>query len=295
MILNFNLPTERMRLEYKAEILKATDKIKAGIIGRSILGRDIEYYKFGNGRKNILIVGAHHAMEYITSSAIYDFLFYISDKLTRGGILYDVNIEFLQQKFTYWLIPCLNPDGVELHLGGGKNSPLYEREVRMNGSDDFSMWQANSRGVDLNHNYDYRFYDYKKSEAASSIFPGCTRYSGEYPESEPETKSLANFVRIIKPEIILSLHTQGEELFYMPRTERVRKIAERIAKTMNYSINYPTGYAEYGGLCDYTGATLGIPSFTVELGRGKNPIPYSELSVICEKLRRLFARLPLYL
>ena len=32
-------------------------------------------------------------------------------------------------------------------------------------SDDFSHWQANARGVDLNHNYDSGFYEYKKIES----------------------------------------------------------------------------------------------------------------------------------
>lgn len=266
-----------------------------GTLGKSILGRDIDYYKFGVGKKNIIIVGTHHSLEYITALAIYDFISYISDNLTRNACINGVNLDFWQQRFTYWLIPCLNPDGVELHLGGAKKSPLYEREIRMNGSESFEAWQANSRGVDLNHNYDYRFSEYKAVERRFGIVPGKTRYSGEYAESEPETRAMANFVRVLNPIVLVSLHSQGKEIYFQPATAKVEKIGKRIASATGYELCVPTDTALYGGLCDYSGAVLGIPSFTIEVGKGENPLPISSLPLITEKLRPLFLKLPFYL
>jgi g-D-glutamyl-meso-diaminopimelate peptidase len=76
----------------------------------------------------------------------------------------------------------LNPDGVDLQIKGIEaGGILSERLLKMNGREDFSHWQANARGVDLNHNYDAGFHEYKKLEKENDICAGATRYSGEYP------------------------------------------------------------------------------------------------------------------
>ena len=178
-------------------------------------------------------------------------------------------------------------------LSGARNNPLRERQIRMNGGEDFSDWQANARGVDLNHNYAFRFFEYKKIEADENILPGKTRFSGEYPESEPEVRALANLVRVIHPRLILSFHSQGEEVFFRPRDKRkVLRIAQSAAELLGYSLSRPEGLADYGGLSDYAGEILGIPSLTVEVGKGKNPLPESQLSAISERLYKLHVLLP---
>ena len=137
--------------------------------------------------------------------------------------------------------------------------------------------------------------EYKKLEETDGIFPGNTRYSGEYPESEPETRSLANFIRALSPCAIVAFHTQGEEIYSRPQVDRVNRIASRLAGAVGYKTAQPTGYASYGGLADYTGEVLDIPSFTVEVGLGENPLPISQLSAICDRVRKLLVLLPTYL
>ena len=65
---------------------------ETGIIGRSILGKDINYYKLGCGKKHIVAVGAHHGMEYITAAALYDFVDFLSEKVARGVIWNEINL-----------------------------------------------------------------------------------------------------------------------------------------------------------------------------------------------------------
>ncbi len=265
------------------------------LLGRSILSRDIDCIKAGCGKSHIVVVGAHHGAEYITTLAIFDFLEFISEKFTRRGTYCGVDIRLLLQKFTFWIVPCLNPDGVELSLTSAPSGPLRERELRMNGSFDFALWQANARGVDLNHNYDYRFAEYKTYEQEHGIVAGRSLFSGEYPESEPETKSLANLIRTIAPRLVISLHSQGEELFSMPKNPYMHKLSAHIASAIGCKYKEPHGSAEYGGLCDYTGGVLGIPSFTLEVGRGENPLPESELPAVCDSVRRMLVLLPTYI
>lgn len=291
-----NLPDTEFRKRKLAELTSSHPSIEATVIGRSMLGRDIDCFRVGTGNKRVLAVGAHHAMEHITSLALYDFLDFLAGKCERGASFCGVNIEYLLTKFTFFVIPCLNPDGVELQISGIKDGPMYTRQLRMNGGgSDFSSWQANARGVDLNHNYAYGFADYKRIEAAEGILPGRTRFSGEFPESEPETKALADFVRALAPSAVVSLHTQGEEIFSMPKNDVIDKMAEQISRKIGYKNSVATGHAAYGGLSDFTGGVLGIPSFTVELGRGENPLPVSALPAISERVKKLLVLLPTYL
>ena len=167
--------------------------------GRSILGTSLLCAKRGTGTPVLLFVGAHHGMEHITGNLLYAFL--AERELPRG---------------TYYVVPCLNPDGVELELTGALSPLLAERQLRMNGgSRDFSRWQANARGVDLNHNYPTGFDAYRSIERSFGITGGApTRYSGEYPLSEPETQALMGLIEILNPDAVLTLHTQGREIFF---------------------------------------------------------------------------------
>ena len=292
MFYNF-LPNESGRTKFYNYIAENFKEVDAGALGKSILGSDIHYYKIGCGIDAVISVGAHHGMEYITAEALYNVIGILLENLTRHATSYGVNIAFLLQKFTFWFIPCLNADGVDMVLSGVRNNPLRERQIRMNCGEDFSDWQANARGVDLNHNYAFRFFEYKKIEADENILPGKTRFSGEYPESEPEVRALANLVRVIRPQLILSFHSQGEEVFFRPRNKRkVLRIAQSAAELLGYSLSRPEGLADYGGLSDYAGEILGIPSLTVEVGKGKNPLPESQLSAIAERLYKLHVLLP---
>ena len=290
-------PDESYRRAFSERIRKEYPECDVGMIGRSILGKNIDFYKIGCGKKHILYVGAHHGMEYITSSVLYDFIEHTL-KNNRNDILeFGINLRILLKQFTFWIIPCINPDGVELNLRGFTQNPLADRQKKMNGdSTDFSRWQANARGVDLNHNYNYGFFEYKKTfEATESISPGRTRYSGEYPESEPETKSLADFTRTIMPSLVLSLHTQGEEIYYSPESEKMAKLARRCAERIGYKVSYAEKHAAYGGFCDFTGKALSIPSLTLELGSGNNPLPTSDLPKLSARFRNIGITLPVIL
>ena len=281
--INKTMPDESCRALFHEKV-KENETLDFFEIGKSILGRSIMSYKIGHGKKHILYVGAHHGSEYITASVLMNFILFMMDKATRPRTFSNINTEFLLQKFTFWIVPCLNPDGVELAIGGLANSPLYDRLLRMNGSFDFTHWQANARGVDLNHNYDFGFLEYKCLEAREKITEGRTRYSGNYPESEPETSALASFVRALMPSLIISLHSQGREIYFSPHDDKTKALAERVGKRLSYSVEYPEGLSAYGGLCDYTGSSLFIPSLTIEVGKGENPLPYSSLPTLSNRL-----------
>ncbi len=264
---------------------------------KSVLGRGIPLIKLGEGAKNYYYVGAHHGAERITSAVLLRFIEELCQSIKVGRSVCGMDMGFLLKGRTLIIIPQLNVDGADISANGAvRDSLMYQRLLQMNGSDDFTVWQANARGVDLNHNYDAGFAEYKVLEKSLGIEGGGpTRYSGTAPESEPETAALAGYMRFNMPQAVITLHTQGREIYCESggeATRSARAAAEKMAMLSGYRIAAPKGAAAYGGLTDYCIQKLGVPSFTLECGRGKNPLPPSELFGIYAELRSLLFGFP---
>ena len=290
-------PFDRERLGEAVEILKARYPVlEFNYLGNSILGHGIPLLTLGHGRRRVLYVGAHHGMEWITSALLTRFLFDLCDASERDLAVSGVSVRLMLETHTLYIVPMLNPDGVEYQIHGVEDdNPLRERLCKMNGGEDFSHWQANARGVDLNHNYDADFYEYRRLAAENGIIGGApTRYAGECAESEPEVASLCNLIRYHAPFCgALTLHTQGEEIYYGRENEpHMQKIAEHLARLCGYRVATAEGLASMSGMTDWCTRVCKIPAFTLECGRGVNPLPPSSLNEIYFRLRPLFFRFP---
>ncbi len=252
--------------------------------GRSLSGRPLRLVALGVGRPLVLAVATHHAMEWICGAALVEF----------AHLYHSAAAENRAPRGTFCLVPLLNPDGVELLSGGWqKENILAPRQQRANGGSlDFSHWQANARGVDLNHNYPLGFDAYRNVEADLGIWEGApTRYSGVAPLSEPETQALAALIDLLSPDVTLALHTQGEEVFAGGAEGRALILAQLVARRLEYRCERPHGPAAYGGLTDWLIAR-GMYAVTLECGRGVNPLPYSALPAISYRLSSLLFSLP---
>ncbi len=268
-------------------------------LGESILGRGIPMITLGEGAKAILYVGAHHGMEWMTTWLLLRMIEEYCALYQSGGSLFGYDIRYLFSSRRIYIVPMLNPDGVAYQIHGvAQENPLYDRLLSMNGgSTDFSQWQANARGVDLNHNYNAGFVEYKRLEAEQGILGGApTRYSGESPESEPEVGFLCNFLRYHEEiRMVISLHTQGEEIYYTGMgniTPQSFRLACSFARMCGYTVREPEGMATYGGLTDWCINSLAIPAFTVECGKGRNPLPFSDCFHIYTQIRQMLFSAP---
>lgn len=300
-LLDYPLPLDHaMLMRYLRFFSDRYSFIDFGCLGLSVMGREIPVIRLGNrcADRQVLYVGTHHGMEWITSVLLLRFINEYCDALCGDRHMFSVNLGYVFRTRCIHIVPMLNPDGTELQIhGADPRSPIYERLISMNGgSDDFSRWQANARGVDPNHNYDDGFDEYKKIEAELGIEPGATKYSGERPESEPETAALANYIRYCdKIGMVLTLHTQGEEIYASSRGNelpRSRHIARLISQMSGYEIAAPGGTASYGGLTDWMINTEKRLSFTLECGKGTNPLPLEDYYKIYSPVREVLFSAP---
>lgn len=267
-------------------------------LGKTILGRDIPVLAVGSGRRQLVYVGTHHGMEWLTGAWLLRFADEFCAGLKSGRTVYGVCLPTFAERFTLHIIPILNPDGVEYQQHGvSEGNPLCHRVIGMNGgSADFSHWQANARGVDLNHNYDAGFAEYKAWEASAGILGGGpTRYSGQEPESEPEVRALCSYIRFLgNVRLVASFHTQGEEIYYRHGGKALpgaSEAARRVAELTGYRLSDATGPAAYGGLTDWCLTKCGIRALTLECGKGENPLPLTQLFPVYLKLREALFRM----
>ena len=274
------------------DLARSYDIIKLSYLGKSILDKDIPLITLGDSqaKKSVLYVSTHHASENITTSVLLSF---IKEYITAYDNLKQVasiNIRYLFKMRKIYIVPMLNPDGVD--------NPIKDRVVAYNQGNDFSKWNANARGVDLNHNYNAGFDEYKIYERANNITAGKTKFSGEYPESEPETQALTNFIRYIQDELkgILTFHTQGEEIYYKSNGKAPNDteiLSRHVSRMASYPLCDTEGSASYGGLTDWAINELNLPSYTLECGKGENPLDIKQAGSIYARLRDLLFTFPI--
>jgi len=284
-IIDINKPMDYYCLEENTGGLLAKFKFMENtIIGESYLGKNINLIRIGNGPRKVIYIGSHHGMEWLTSILLMRFAEDFCKSCIFREKLYGYDPEYILHTRTIYIVPMLNPDGVDLVLNGlGEYNPVRSRLIQMNNnSEDFSNWQANARGVDLNHNYDADFDLLRELETQAGFTePGPTRYGGEYPECEPEVSTLASFIRADGDIAVLAaLHTQGEVIYWRYKDiipPKAKTLANSIAKATGYKLEYPDEeIASYGGCKDWFISKFNKPGFTIECGKGKNPLPLSD-------------------
>lgn len=271
-------------------------RLSLSYVGNSLLSRRIPMLHIGErGEREVFFVAGHHASEWLCTGVLLSFAEELCQCEREGGRLWGYSVEYLCRARRITILPQLNVDGTDIAINGiSPDCPLHDRLERAAGERGFSAWQANARGVDLNHNYNALFYEYKQLEAEAGIYGASpTRYSGEYPESEPECASLANYLRCTTPALVISLHSQGEVIYGADSGARgAHEIGQRLSAACGYPLATPEGAAAYGGLCDWYSAEFGLPAFTFECGLGQNPLPLSAGASIYNRIRRaLFSAL----
>lgn len=276
--------------ELKKDIEELSEKhpgFKAESIGKSVWKNELFLIRLGHGKTKIMYSGAHHGMEWITSAMLMKFIKDYLEAESAGKSLHGFNVRALSERASLFIVPMVNPDGVELSTKGiPKTLEVMERQrlLRINGSDDFSRWQANAKGVDLNHNYDAMWEKSKAMEREYGIYiPGPTRFSGTHAESEPESHALANLTRKQKFELTIAFHSQGKVIYHGflgKEPGNSLKIAKAFTKISPYKLDETEGIASYGGYKDWFVDKFERPGYTVEVGEGQNPLPLAHLPQI---------------
>ncbi len=262
--------------------------LRTGTLGHSLVFRKIHFIRFGRAENPVLIAAGFHAQEWITTLVLLRFIERLCDAAQKRKNLCSIDVGGALSHSEIIFIPCINPDGIEIALKGACTAGKYRKLVEEVSNKDLSCWNANARGVDINHNFNAGWQISRKSEIEAGIAGASPRrFGGTHPESEPETQALANLCRTRFPRTAIALHSQGEEIFYeygKHTPQRGLHLAKIFSASSGYKLVQNTGLYSHAGFKDWFIEEFHRPAFTFELGKGKNPLPLSEFESIYEKI-----------
>ena len=270
--------------------------------GSSILGKNLYYIRLGEGEHSVFYNAAHHANEWITALLVMSFAENYADAYANKKKIKHYDIPDMWKNFSIYIAPMVNPDGVDAVIGQFTGENPYEqywlgeyKDVNWLAKE----WKANIQGVDLNLNYPAEWKKEKEIEQNMGILELAPfDYCGVLPLSESETCSMANFTISHKFEMVISFHSQGEEIYWnfsnyhIPEAE---KIAEYFAKVSGYELKSNPLEASYAGYKDWFIQQFRKPGFTIEVGKGENPLPLSQFNNIYKAIEEIMISAPLFM
>lgn len=238
-------------------------------LGQSVEGRNIYALKISDNpaleenEPGVVFLGCHHAREWISVEVPFLLAKYLVENYNR-----DSSIQKLVNQSEIWIIPLVNPDGLEYSI-------YFYR-----------YWRKNRRnlghglfGVDLNRNYDYQW---GLDNIGSSPDPSSNVYRGPSPFSEPESKAIQKFMEL-HPHLkaLVSYHSYSQVILYpwgytaepSPLDDLLQFLASTMSQKMKavFGTDYTYGqsgasfYLTNGDTTDWALGVFGIPAFTIEL------------------------------
>jgi len=261
-------------------------------IGKSSFGNNITAIKLGNQNEIVLFTAAFHGSEHITTNVLMLWFEAFCDSLTTGKSFCGINLRKAFYGKSLVTIPRINPDGCDISIHGKSACRDKYTEIFRMCDGDFTHFNANARGVDINHNFNADWETLKQIERKQGILsPSKTRFGGFFPESEPETVSLCKFCRENHIRHAIALHSQGEVIYWSYndiKPKKAKLMAEIMASSSGYALDFATGIAKGGGFKDWFIKEFNRPAFTIELGKGENPLPIETADNIYENCKEMF-------
>jgi carboxypeptidase T len=237
-------------------------------IGESLEGRNIYAMKISDNvsqdevEPEVLFIGCHHAREWISVEVPY-----LLGKYLLENYGTDSRVKSLVDASEIWIIPLLNPDGLEYSI----HFYRYWRKNRRDNGD-------GTYGIDINRNYGYQWgFD----NIGSSPETYSETYRGPSPFSEPETQAIRDLFSQRNFKAMISYHSYSQDILYPwgytsePTDEdslmaQIAAEMSRLIKSVNgndyvYGQSGNTLYLTNGDTTDWAFANYGIPAYTIEL------------------------------
>jgi predicted deacylase len=228
------------------------------VIGRSVEGREIQAYHFGEGENKLVLVGAiHGGYEWNSALLAYELIDYFKE-----------NPSEIPNGTKVTIIPVANPDGLAAVVGtssrfAAADAPQFDFADEVKFSDPVVAARFNKDGVDLNRNFACQWQ-------AQAVWRDYQVKAGTSAFSEPEARVLRDFFLREKLAGVIFYHSASNGAFTSFCGE-----ADPLAGTASLLSTYATasGYPRYddypyyevtGDAADWL-STQGIPAITVEL------------------------------
>ena len=250
--------------------------------------RPIRTLVVGTGPKKVIYTAAHHANEWITALLLLKFGEDLAQAIADGTDIFGVSGRQIAQEATIYMVPMVDPDGVDLVVGALQSGPAYRQAQQI--AAQFPQipfpdgWKANLMGVDLNLQYPAGWLQAREIKFMQGFDrPAPRDYVGRAPLSQPESQALAAYTEEIDPALVLAFHSQGKQIYWKYQDIEIpgaKVLGETFSKVSGYTLEdtpYASGFAGYK---DWFILRFRRPGYTIEVGQGENPLPIGQFSEI---------------
>ena len=242
--------------------------IEIGSIGNSVMGKSIPYLKIGSGTKEVFYNASIHANEWITSPVLMKFLENLSLAYVNDSYIYGYLARNLLNSVSIYIVPMINPDGVDLVTGAiNKNTDYYKNAQRI--ANDYPKiafpngWKANVQGIDLNLQFPAEWEKAKEIKFSQGfISPAPRDFVGSRPLVALEAVALYRFTISHNFRLILAYHTQGRVIYwrfldYLPPASYY--IGEQFARSSGYLLEDTPFSSSFAGYKDWFIQNYNLP------------------------------------
>ena len=296
-ILDYTLPIDHSRLlQYLEHFKERYPFLGIQSLGNSLLGRSIPVISLGEGKKTMVYLGSARGVDWLSCILLLRFINEYAEAYRTGRHIYNTYLPYLFHSRRILIVPMPNPDGVDYCLNGVKNdNPLYMRLLSQCTSPaDFSLWEGNARGVDLTHNYNARFFEYRATQKQAPR-NGCL--CAETPESEPEVAYLCNYLRFYREEIgaVIQLLPTGDLISCYEGTDsapRSASLGRILSRLSGSTLSAVQGQQSDATLLPWCGQHLKTPAYTLACGRGKSAASLKYYFCLYASIRQLLFEAP---
>jgi len=265
--------------------------------GQELAGYDLLALRITNeaiaGPKPVFVLMAGiHAREIATPEIALRFADWLTQDYGRNA-----DATWLVDQHEIWILPTTNPDGhwyVELGAQVSRDGKpwLWRKNGHAYSSGAWPPTVFDHYGVDLNRNFDFHW-----GTQGVEWEPRSQTYPGPSPASEPETQAVQNLLSSVFSDqreawdagaawetasgVFVSLHQHGELVLWpwwdttspAPSGVGLEAIGRKFASYNGYTAGPGAGtlYDASGTADDWTYGTLGVPSYTFEIGQDFTP------------------------
>ncbi len=194
------------------------------IIGNSANNQQITAYHFGNGDKEILLVGGIHG-GYSWNTAL------LNNQLID---YFNGNPELIPEDIKLTIIPVLNPDGLGKVVDNSTN--FSSSDVTASDQDKVAG-RFNGNGVDLNRNFDCDWQAVGKWQNRDVD-------GGDNAFSEPESQAIRNYIQGANPKAVIVYYSSAGGVFASNCHNGVLDETSELTNVYSSASGYPA-YKEF--------------------------------------------------
>ncbi len=248
----------------------AFPSLQIRVIGRSLCGRGLFAFCLGACAGGALVVAGLRGSDRTSGAAALAWAETVCRCIQTSTPLCGVDLARVFSKSGITVLPCLNPDGMEIGIRGAKGAGALRSFLAPLLAEDMP-WEANAAGVRLDRQFPCGFDRLLEQQTVfGSNRPAADGFCGQAPLSEPEARALTAFCREQQFSRVLVLETGEPALSVFPaqaerQTRETVLTTKMLASCAGVPFLLPTAQEGCGTFPAWFAETMRQNAFTLSL------------------------------